>query len=180
MSILSVTRTVFLLCLFLSPGESNYWGAQRRHKYSNKLGQSRREQSDNEMIARRTQQNNQNCAKMEVFLTCEQYFFAIWDQNGKLVYDSYLYGTDYSECYDPTACYLYEIQSESGDCTYKIVMDGQTVKSGPVIYNPEGGSLMVRAGQCTEKCPGQNELVILSYIEYGDIDYILHLAGGGR
>ena len=112
-------------------------------------------------------------------MTCEQYFFAIWDQDGKWVYDSYLYGTDYNECYDPTGCYLYEIASEAGDCNYKIVMDGQTVRSGRVLYNPDGSSLIVRAGECTSNCPGQHELIILSYIEYGDIDYILHMAGGG-
>merc|ERR1719469_1075066 len=125
---------------------------------------------------------DQDCPKMEFFMNCDQYFFAIWDGDGKHVYDSYIYGTDYSECYDPTACYLYEIASESGNCNYEIVMDGKVVREGKTIYDPDGSSLVIRAGECTETCPGKNELVVLSYIEYieyGDIDYILHISGQG-
>jgi len=171
-----------LYLFFLKPGESNYWNAERRHKYQpphKQAAQATRRAEVDTQIGFQRRMQNKNCPKHEFYMTCDQYFFAIWDQDGKWVYDSYLYGTEYSECYDPNACYLYEIVSESGDCQYKIVMDGQTVKSGKVVYNPDGSSLVVRAGQCEEQCPGQHELVILSYIEYGDIDYILHMAGGG-
>ena len=47
-----------------------------------------------------------------------------------------------------------------------------------MLYNPDGSSLVVHAGQCVDKYLGQNKVVVLSYIEYGNIDYILHLAGG--
>ena len=57
-----------------------------------------------------------NCPKMKLDMSCEDYFVAIWDGSGGYAFDSYMDGLTVDICYDPTQCYLFEMESYSDEC----------------------------------------------------------------
>ena len=115
------------------------------------------------------------CPKLELHLSCTDYFVAIWDNTGEYVFDSYLDGHKVSTCYDPTKCYLFEIESYSDECEYQVTMDGQVTKTGKLTYN------VFRDGLCEDPCPGQSEVIFVTYYMegYGDTNYTFHSSGQG-
>ena len=72
-------------------------------------------------------------------MSCEDYYVAIWDGNGDYVFDSYLDGLIVDTCYDPNQCYFFEMESFSGECNYKIILDGVLAKSGKTTYDVTKG-----------------------------------------
>ena len=60
---------------------------------------------------RNLQQQTPTCKKMELSMSRNDYFVGIWDGDGGLVFDTYIDGLKVDICYDPTQCYLFEMQS---------------------------------------------------------------------
>jgi len=91
------------------------------------------------------------------------------------VFDSFIDGYEVNICYDPTQCYLWEMESYSDECEFTITQGGVEKKTGKLTYDA------FQVGECGARCqPGQEEVHFLSYIEgYGDIGYTMHRSGLG-
>ena len=107
-------------------------------------------------------------------MSCSDYALAIWDSNGEYVFDSFIDGLQVNICYDPTQCYLFEMETYTDECDYKLMMGGKVSKTGKATYD------VFRVGNCEDPCPGQRELVIATYIDgYGNTDFRWYRSGQG-
>ena len=110
--------------LLLVPCTANYWGIKKCHDSQRRVT-TRDLQTD-------------NCPKIKLDMSCEDYSVGIWDGNGDNVFDSY-YGLIVDTCYDPNQCYFFEMESYSDECNYKIILDGVVTKSGKITYHATEG-----------------------------------------
>ena len=117
-----------------------------------------------------TRAMQENCPKMTLEISCDDYFVAIWDGDGGHVFDSYIDGLNVDVCYDPTQCYLFEIFSDYKECKYEITMDGKVMKVGTTKHD------VFEVGSCNS-CPGMQKVYFLTYLDTSDVDYIFHRLG---
>jgi len=159
-------KMILALLLILKPCLGNHWDTKKHHDFQRK---------HTSVVNRNPRAMQQaNCPKMKLWMSCEDYFVAIWDGNGGYAFDSFEDGLDVNICYDPTQCYLFEMESYSDECEYRITLDGELSKTGTLTYDG------IQVGACDDSCPGQQQLFFMSYFEgYGDVDYTFHRADQG-
>ena len=122
--------------LLLVPCTANYWGIKKRHDSQRRVT-TRDLQTD-------------NCPKMELDMSCKDYFIGIWDGNGDNVFDSDADGLIVDICYDPNQCYLFEMESYSDVCNYKIILDGVLAKSGKTYDVTKGKYRLIQVQANTD------------------------------
>ena len=64
------------------------------------------------------------------------------------------------------------------ECHFQVIVGGEVVRDHLSKYRPNylGGDI-ITWGNCPERCPGQSELNILTYLIYGGLDYVHHIDG---